>query len=1013
MKRYLFFVLMSTSVLTQIVKAQDDLLRITSGIHEGGPNLNDSMGTRTKSAAKDALSSTVNDVKTQLSTAYKAVRKGGPSTDEVAEHVINYLQTAIQKDFVQQYFKPGPQNDFNVDALQKLFQPVREKVVNLLRTSLLSEGMVAIGPHGQTYPVIRDEELLTLILNKFTPDFPMKGVLLSIGNNEYIKDFMLKKMDQFIIQQCLNMYSVSTGRALKKDVSSLLPLLIGGSVKGAVRGAAALPGSMMQVGQNLMADYKDAGDLSPLSKGDLKLTEEEQQALSKVFEYIEPRLAHFVRETLQTDYINIIIDKAIKAATDPLITKALRADPVSNLGNLGAIAGGIASYVNVPLGLTMAGVGYFSGMYLGHLANYMQQQTKGFVLNQVDIYKKYIAYRLLPITREEYALYHLSDKPSEDLKNLLQDDYAVRQKMTSQSLIWSIIKDLISALRLDSVLQTASTMAQSAGHSLQKLKDYFLKSQPDMMAFSQGQDEIFATDRDKKHQALRKLVGILSKSEQSLSADEKEFLKEATRYPSFDAFQENLDNLNKTIHYLSQNDLQTLKAEQAEKDAKRTQARQKYQHEIRVIHDFVTEIATYYQHSQQDNVESLDWIEVEDVLTHTTNMLPAGFLPLLSAITKDTAFIASYLTQNHNVLDKNYVTSMIRAYENHRYQNEINANKAALDILERDPISEGLSVREQLMLVQKGGHNGLQAPPLDDLIAKEKQTLKTLFNEALAHHIAVDLVNQFEKNKPVIQHLAKQLVSSHPTKEGLIQSMQSAPLFNDFRNYVKELDKDVNVESDIAPQYKRNDGDGFIKQSVYNEMMRVIEECVHDVIGLHTLEKEDDFVVVDKPQPEQENLMKSSWFGGFKASSKKEEPVKPLAVAPTSLTLTFERRPITQLIAYEGSAQEILILATMMNQRLKQMGGSFDLLTQVDEGFMNAVYEDIVKRRSFHVLAEEDVLFLEKYKGYILQYAALKGENIFYSDYTMLQQLREQAKDAQIKALGLQELHEKHENIIE
>lgn len=114
MKKYSLYLILSTSLLTQKCYTQGDLSAIASGMDFGGPNLQDSYGNRTQSAAKDALLATVKDVKTQLSTAYQAMRRGGPSTEEVAEHVINYLQTAIKKDFVVQYFKPDQNNDFNV-----------------------------------------------------------------------------------------------------------------------------------------------------------------------------------------------------------------------------------------------------------------------------------------------------------------------------------------------------------------------------------------------------------------------------------------------------------------------------------------------------------------------------------------------------------------------------------------------------------------------------------------------------------------------------------------------------------------------------------------------------------------------------------------------------------------------------------------------------------------------------------------------------------------------------------
>lgn len=520
---------------------------------------------------------------------------------------------------------------------------MREKVVNLLRNSFLSEGMVALGPDGAKYPVIQNQELLTVILRNISPDFPMKGVLLSLANNKYLNAFLMKKIDQFILQQFLNVYRLSTGSTLKKDVSNMLPSLISGSLKG----VASMPLAAAKMGQNLMADYDNAGALAPLSKDDSVITPEEEQALSKVVQYIEPRLTHVIREIIQTDYINKIIEKALTASTDPIIKTALRVNPVANLGNIGAIAGGIASYVNVPLGMTMAGAGYFAGMYLGHFANHMQQQTKGFVLNQLDIYKKYIAYRLLPITREEYVLYYLNETPSEDLKNLLQEDYNLRQKITSQSLIWSILQDVTSALRVDGIVNATASVAQSARDSLNQLKDYFIQNKnTDLAAFSSGIDETFATDKDKKHQAVRKLVFILSQNEKSLSQSDKDFLKEAIRYPSFEVFQKNLENLNKTINYLSKNDLQKLKDEKAINEAKRKETHQKYQEEIRIIHDFVTEIAASYQHKQMNDVDrfSYDWITVEDALTHTANMLPVGFLKVLKEMTTNTPFIDAYVT---------------------------------------------------------------------------------------------------------------------------------------------------------------------------------------------------------------------------------------------------------------------------------------------------------------------------------------------------------------------------------
>lgn len=1022
MQKYWFYLILSTSFLAHAVKAQDDLLTITSNMDFGGPNLNDSVGDRTKSAAKDALSSTMNDVKSQLSAAYQAVRKGGPSTEEVAEHVMNYLQTAIQKDFITQYFKPDPKNDFNVEALQKLLQPVREKVVNLLRTSFLSEGMVALGPDGARYPVVSNKELLTVILDKVSPDFPMKGVLLSLANNKQINAFLMKKIDLFIIQQCLNVYSISTGRALKKDIAQGIPSLLSGAAKGVI----AAPVVAVKVGQNLMADYDDAGELSKLSKDDIPLSQEEEEALSHVIQYIEPRLTHFIRGIIQTDYLNKIIDKAMIAATDPMIKAALRAEPVSRLGNLGAIAGGIASYVNVPLGITLAGAGYFTGMYLGHFANHMQQQTKGFVLNQLDIYKKYIGYRLLPITREEYALYHLSDSPSEDLKNLLQEDYAVRQKMNSQSLIWSMIKDLTTALRLDGVVHGASNMAQSAGESLQKLKAYFSQqTTPELLAFAQGRDDIFPTDKDKKHQALRKLVAILSKNEKHLSASDKDFLKEATLYPSYEAFQDNLENLNKTINYLSQKDLQKLNAEKAAKDTQRTQTYKKYTDEIRIIHDFVTEIATYYQHHQMNDHQqfALDWIEVEDAITPLVNSLPVRFLTTLQEITKDPAFVEGYLMQNHNVTDKHYITTMINAYDGHKYQNDLQTHAEALKLLDQDPISEGLSLREKLLLVQKGAHNALQIPNKDDLIRSEKEKLRILFHKTLAHHIAVDLANQFDANKSVIQQLAQNMMNAQNniTVELLIQSMQKDALFMPFRDLVKDLDGRVYLPADINQSY----GGGFIKQSVYNEMMKVIENAAREALSLQSLAQKDDFVIVDHPvpekdtpQPQESSLSKSWFFGGSKAPSPKEEPKQPEAIAPknASLTLIFDNRPITKLIAYEGSSIESVMLANMVNERLKTMGGSFDLVRNIDDGFMNALYETLSKRRAFHVIAEDDVLFLEKYQGYILQEAQKNGGAIFYSEAGIIQKLREQAKNNQKQALGMQdvqELHEEVDNIIQ
>lgn len=487
----------------------------------------------------------------------------------------NHFGTVIEQ-YLPKHADTKDKGEVDSATLTKLFTSMREHAYwALLRSNLFgAPKKVYIPERGVTethYDVTTN--LSSSFLNALIPNaLPLKGILVGLANNNLVNTFMLRRIDNLFAKMVLGLSAKLTGR----KVSDLLPYLVA---------APALTGTitLTQAYYLFNEDYPDAEFVPELTK--------ESESLSKIWEYLEPRLSHYIRLGL-TETIMSMVGFTADKISEPVFLKASKiiannSSGIRTLTSLAAYGIGEAS-TSIPY-LDGAATGILAYWAIGGIVNASiprgleaSRQTLLQTINdQVHLLADYYTYGLLPLSSNEHRLFGLNEAPSSEELALFRTDYEARDRLMAESLLTAALQDLyktsanlflglpgVSGLteRLWGLIRSGDTttavaatslLTDGRSHANPKHLDTAARLKLYQIAAIIGKNK---TDKDAFDLATSRLGSIWNYitgsgfSEQQLSEEDQALLDAIIEYPSFEMRQDELELLANQFTWVSQND---------------------------------------------------------------------------------------------------------------------------------------------------------------------------------------------------------------------------------------------------------------------------------------------------------------------------------------------------------------------------------------------------------------------------------------------------------------------------
>ncbi len=522
--------------------------------------------------AKKGFSAYVEDTKRFLRSVYKGdFSKIGE--DSLRELIQQSLETNLRK-FQERNQTEQEKGDLDADSIKELFALVRGGVYQaLLRTGAFgSPRKIFIAERNVTethYDVTLG--VAASFLKAILPNtLPLRGVLISLINNSAINTFLMNQIDAQFARLTVRYFERITGLKLTQTMLNAVELI---GLSGVVIGAEAI--------KSALTDYDNVETLPSLAQ-------ETQPSFSALWNYINPRLSHYIREGIIESVMGISGITADKIS-DPVglaVTKTIHNHSKVITGAIGLAGYSIGeSLTSVPFldGALVAGSFYWAsnGLLQAALPRGIDDSRKKFiemVMNKLRLTATYYVNQFLPVTSDEHRLYGLNPIPSQTELDLFRDDYEGRDLLNQQGSVAALVKDLASAVSTPlSILLEASGLQKLAiallgsedttdglalltsaqGHAQAKHHDTVARIKLFELAKALSDIENQRSDFSKTapwySRALAYWNGTIP-DQLALTTEQQELLDTIRKHPSFELLKAELDHLAKHYTWLSQED---------------------------------------------------------------------------------------------------------------------------------------------------------------------------------------------------------------------------------------------------------------------------------------------------------------------------------------------------------------------------------------------------------------------------------------------------------------------------
>ncbi len=323
--------------------------------------------------------------------------------------------------------------------IEKIFPIIRRAVYqSLMETDNFGkkkEVYVAERQQIETHYKVSVGLASTFIRAILPDDSPLKHPLLSLAKYEKISNYILAKLDKHFIRQTAKLVHQITG-----DIN---PELFKNAETLWIIGLSGTP-----INQSMLFGQPTTNTLSSKKK---------ETAFKNVWKYLKPRVNHHIRSGINRTLQNFATIAATKISPSIYTTAA---NTVKNHASgirllatgAGYYAGGFLSYPPVIGSAIVAGGAYWltSGLLYSAIPNGLAQTTQKsekLITQQIRLFADNYTNSFFPLTAEEHSLYQLNPNPSALETFLFADDYDLRNKLRSEKLTGSLLKDLAHLLK--------------------------------------------------------------------------------------------------------------------------------------------------------------------------------------------------------------------------------------------------------------------------------------------------------------------------------------------------------------------------------------------------------------------------------------------------------------------------------------------------------------------------------------------------------------------------------------
>lgn len=768
---------------------------------------------------------------------------------------------------------------------------------------------------------------------------------------------MLRRIDNLFAKMTIQFCEQLTGR----KASDFLPTL-------KTAGFLSLTGiAPFYLTYNMATtDYPDSEYLPELSKESL-------ESLSEIWDYLEPRLSHYIRSAL-SETLMALLGFTVDKVSEPAFIKLSKtiSNHSSNICMLSSCAIGY-------MGDYLTSVPYLDGIALGGLAYWFTNGIVNAVIpsgleesrlklvdiinEQVRLVVNYHAYGLLPLSSNEHRIFGLNPDPSEEERSLFREDYEARDQLLAESLLIAALKDLyqVSSSFFDNI-PVISGMTKRIydfirSDSNDSLAAYTLLSPGESHAQTQYIDTaarfrlyriVAELDRVKRltgsyetHSLLQRVFDALMGEgdvKPNLSFEDQELLDAIRKYPSFAMRKDELDLLAKQFTWLSKSDRDNNLTPYMEKQRQLSQE---------FVDDAIDVIVQFNQ-----AVENLDGYvdEPEEALEKLQLELPFNdYLVVLEAInTKETRKL---FFKRKDAELKDLPTFHIALSE----FPDLLANRPGLiKLVQSTTLGVGLTPKEQLERAQELSKN----KDAESIIQESIQIIKGTISEVEQQNGLWDRYQGYRDNY-------LRFFYANTFIKGMPESY-----FEELARAVKNQGSEtitVDIEEILTKAYEK---DPIIKK-FREQLRRIVVDSklrakIHSLVKGHILNVMGDIEEHQKNSQESSpSTQSSSWFSW----NKEEKPVVDLSPENSEDTMGFIVPELPGISSVElqsvvGDGAEAFFLSKVIQDMLEKNDNIFEGRTggNLIKKDMELISREVDNIRLRHVFSSESLMLIDQHQ---------------------------------------------------
>ncbi len=948
--------------------------------------------------ARDGFSSYVSGTKDFITSVLNGEFKE-VGEDTIRQLIQRTLGTSI-KQYQQRNAETQERGELDADSLKEIFTFVREGVYQaLLKTGAFGSPKKVFIPERNVTETHYDVTLgiAASFVSAILPNtLPLRGALISLINNSAINSFLMNQIDALFARLTVRYFEQLTGIKLTQAMISSAGLV---GLSGIVIGEEGL--------KLALADYDNAETLP-------SLTQENKKSFSNLWDYLNPRLSHYIREGVIESVIGLAGLTADKIS-DPVglaVARAINNNAQAITGTMGFIGYSIGeSMTSIPFldGVFGAGLAYWTSNGILQAAlprglDESRRQVINMTMNSLRLTATYYVNQFMPVTRNEHQLYGLNPTPSSTELDLFREDYEGRDTLNRQQLVVALITDLAAAISTPlSMILEASGLTKLAV-TLLSSKDtndsLTLMTAPQSHAQANHHDTVariklfelakalnaieiqesdFAKTAPWYSRALAYWNGEIQ-GQLKLTDEQQQLLDTMRKHPSFEFLKAELDHLAKHYTWLSQDDQsKKLKPDEGKRQS--------------LSAEFT-----------QEAIDVLRQIEAaKEALKDKVDDVDTAMGTLMNGLSLDHFILALKALNNSKIRDQFDFSRPITdlpgfavALEN--YSDLLHSHESLVRLIQTSSLGMDKTLTEQLELAKKlskidKAESRLKVTTVDQSIAEiESQPI----HERYQHNVLSYLGN----------HYGQKFLDQIGTDEiDVIATTFDSVVFNDSnsaqevsREYVQKCIGSL-AKNDKFKSFRADIGQLSLGSNINTAIYQyIIQELIHRKINL-------DRDKMTQPKTEESK----GWFSWFYSPTSKPSTSKRVDSTDWTLVsadgiqesteITHFNLPALQdvpLETFESHGFEAYFIAKTIKGMIAADSTVFEKRSPLalSAGDMLKVAKKIDQIRRSQVILSDDLMAIDRYQSELASLVQRSHGSSIWTYDTLLDELRKQTSEA-------------------